>query len=422
MLVPKADMVGTGLGNRFAESLSKGPKTSKRKSMLNHARTSRPKLPGAWRQLRAGERRHKASSGRIRAHVQVDALLQPTDSARAAGLRYVNDQRAPGIRRLGSPKRFRYVNPNGRAVSNREDLHRIKSLVIPPAWKDVWICADPRGHLQATGRDVRGRKQYRYHPLWREVRDEVKYGRLIGFARALPRIRARAEADIRKAGLPREKVLAAAVQLLEKTLIRVGNEEYARDNGSVGLTTMRDKHATIRGSSVRFAFRGKSGVEHAVSLEDARLARIVKAVRDLPGYELFQYVDDQGHRQVVDSADVNAYLREISGEDFTAKDFRTWAGTVLAAKALAAVAAFKSNTEAKRTIASAIETVAKRLGNTKAVCRKCYIHPAILEAYMDGATIQTIRARASRLVRSRSLSNDETAVIGLIERRLRKTA
>jgi DNA topoisomerase-1 len=391
--------------------------------MLNQVRGSRPKLPGAWRQLQADERRRKAASGRIRALVRVSTQLQPTASAKAAGLRYVNDERTPGIRRLGSPKRFRYVNPDGRPVSNREDLHRIKSLVIPPAWTDVWICTDPRGHVQATGRDARGRKQYRYHSRWREVRDEVKYGRLIGFAHALPRIRARADIDIRKAGLPREKVLAAAVQLLEKTLIRVGNEEYARENGSVGLTTMREKHTKIRGGTVRFEFRGKSGIEHAIDLRDARLARIVKALRDLPGYELFQYVDDDGRRQVIDSADVNAYLREISGQDFTAKDFRTWAGTVLAAKALAEVADFRSDTEAKRKIAVAIETVAKRLGNTKAVCRKSYIHPAILDAYMEGATIQTPMMRASRFTRSRSaLSYEETAVIGIIERRLRKTA
>jgi len=312
--------------------------------------------------------------------------------------------------------------PTGKRVS-AVDLARIKSLVIPPAWTDVWICPDAHGHLQATGRDARGRKQYRYHPRWREIRDEVKYGRLIAFAQALPRIRHRTETDIRKSHLPREKVLAAAVQLLEKTLIRVGNEEYARDNGSVGLTTMRDRHATIKGTTVRFEFRGKSGVEHAIDLQDARLARIIKSLRDLPGYELFQYVDEEGRRQAIDSGDVNDYLREVSGQDFTAKDFRTWAGTVLAAIALAEVARFKSSTEAKRNIVKAIESVAKRLGNTKAVCRKCYIHPAILDAYMDGATIQTVKANAARLTKSRgALSSEEIAVVGILERRLRKTA
>src|SRR5207248_5923434 len=300
------------------------------------------------------------------------------------------------------------------------EAQRIRALAIPPAWTDVWICPNPLGHLQATGRDARGRKQYRYHPRWREVRDEVKYGRLIKFAQTLPRIRARANADLRQSGLPREKVLAAVVQLLEKTLIRVGNEEYARENRSFGLTTMRDQHAKVAGSTVRFEFRGKSGIVHAVDLHDARLARIVKACRDLPGYELFQYVDEQGDRQVIDSADVNDYLREISGEDFTAKDFRTWAGTVLAAKALAAARAFSSTKEAKRNIVRAIESVAKRLGNTRTVCRKCYIHPAIFDAYLDGATIHTVRARAARLAtKSPRLSPEEIAVVGLLQKRLR---
>lgn len=352
----------------------------------------RTRLPRAWQ--RNAQRRITRQTGRIRALVRIKATLPPPESAKIAGLRYVSDVRTPGIRRTGSQKRFRYVDPHGRSIADRAELQRIKALVIPPAWRDVWICPDPRGHLQATGRDARGRKQYRYHPRWREVRDEVKYGRLIAFAEALPRIRARADADLRRNGLPREKVLATVVQLLEKTLIRVGNEEYARDNGSIGLTTMRDQHAKVNGKTVRFEFRGKSRIQHAIDLRDARLARIVKACRDLPGYELFKYVDEGGTHQVIDSADVNAYVREISGEDFTAKDFRTWAGTVLAAKALADVAAFTSNADAKRKIAGAVESVAKRLGNTKAVCRKCYIHPAILDAYMDGATIETLKAHA----------------------------
>jgi DNA topoisomerase-1 len=299
------------------------------------------------------------------------------------------------------------VDPNGRTISNPVERERIRSLVIPPAWTDVWICTDPRGHLQATGRDARGRKQYRYHPRWREVRDEVKYGRLITFAQALPRIRARVAGHLRRQNLPREKVLAAVVQLLEKTLIRVGNEEYARDNKSFGLTTMRDKHARVNGSAVRFDFRGKHGIQHAIDLRDRRLARIIKSCRELPGYELFKYVDNDGRHQVIDSADVNAYLREISGQDFTAKDFRTWAGTVLAAKALAAIGDFKSTAEAKRNIVRAIDEVAKRLGNTKAVSRKCYIHPAILDAYMQGVTIA---------------SADEAAVVAVIARGLKKTA
>jgi DNA topoisomerase-1 len=382
-----------------------------------------PRLPGAWRALERSDRRKKSAAIRIRSHVHAKALQPAPESAKAAGLRYVTEQRTPGIHRIGNKTRIRYIAPNGRTVSASAELQRIRSLVIPPAWTDVWICPDPLGHLQATGRDARRRKQHRYHPRWREVRDEVKYGRLIAFAQALPRIRARTEADLRKSGLPREKILAAAVQLLEKTLIRVGNEEYARDNGSVGLTTMRDRHATVRGATVRFEFRGKSGVEHAIDLRDARLARIIKACRELPGYELFQYVDDDGYRQVIDSADVNAYVREISGQDFTAKDFRTWAGTVLAAKALADVATFASTAEAKRNVVHAIESVAKRLGNTKAVCRKCYIHPAILDAYMEGATIATLKPRTARLSTSRAaLAAEEAAVVAILERRLRKTA
>jgi DNA topoisomerase I len=381
-----------------------------------------PRRPAAWRALHRDKARTAAAHARVRSVARAKAPLPPPESAKLAGLRYVDDRRTPGIRRIGSKSRVRYVAPNGRTIGDAAELRRIKALVIPPAWKDVWICPDPRGHLQATGRDARGRKQYRYHPRWREVRDEVKYGRLIAFAQTLPKIRHRTDADLRKPGLSREKVIAAVVQLLEKTLIRVGNEEYAKDNGSFGLTTFRDQHAKVTGGTVRFAFRGKSGVAHAIDLQDRRLAKIVKACRDLPGYELFQYVDDDGARQSLDSADVNAYLREVSGEDFTAKDFRTWAGTVLAAKALADVAAFKSNREAKRNVVTAIESVAKKLGNTKAVCRKCYIHPAILDAYMDGATIRTLKSRAVKLSRTRgALSGEEAAVVSIIERRLKKS-
>jgi DNA topoisomerase I len=324
---------------------------------------------------------------------------KPTTAA-AAGLRYVCDDRTPGIRRLGAPGRFRYVRPDGRKVT-AADRARIKALVIPPAWKNVWICSEANGHLQATGRDARGRKQYRYHARFREMRDDVKYSRLPAFAQALRRIRRRTAADVRKRGLPRAKVLAAAVQLLEKTLIRIGNDEYARANGSIGLTTMRDRHASIRGAEVRFEFRGKSGIAHAVDIHDARLARIVKACRDLPGYELFQYVDGDGARQTICSDDVNAYLREISGDDFTAKDFRTWAGTVLAAQALARLARFKSKTEAKRNVAQAVGWVASRLGNTKAVCRKAYIHPAVVAAYMDGKPIAKDEAGVAAMIGTR---------------------
>src|SRR5947209_5768900 len=272
-------------------------------------------LPAAWRRIKNEQQRAARRSRRVRKRARqivAAAPPDPVESAKLAGLRYVNDARTPGIRRIGRHNRFRFVGPNGRTIGDRAELQRIRALAIPPAWTDVWICPNPLGHLQATGRDARGRKQYRYHPRWREVRDEVKYGRLIKFAQTLPQIRARTDADLQRSGLPCEKVLAAVVQLLEKTLIRVGNEEYARANRSFGLTTMRDEHAKVSGSKLRFEFRGKSGIEHAVDLEDRRLARIVKACRELPGYELFQYIDDDGKRRVVDSADVNEYLRSIS--------------------------------------------------------------------------------------------------------------
>lgn len=348
--------------------------------------------------------------------------LDPRDSAIAAGLHYTTDSR-PGIRRLRHGGSFRYVNGDGRTIRAAQELSRIRSLVIPPAWKDVWISADPRGHLQAVGRDARGRKQYRYHPKWRNVRDDTKYYRLIGFAQALPAIRARTARHLRSPRLTREKVLAAVVQLLEKTLIRVGNDEYARDNSSFGLTTLRDGHVAVHGGKVRFSFRGKSGVEHDIKLDDRRLARTIKACRDLPGYDLFQYLDEDGERHAIGSGDVNAYLKEITGEDYTSKDFRTWAGTVLAAQTLQAFEKFNSNTQAKRNIVQAVETVAKRLGNTKAVCRKCYIHPAILESYMDGSMVKTMADRARRDARKPGdLSQAEAAVLTFLQRRLAREA
>jgi DNA topoisomerase-1 len=338
----------------------------------------------------------------------------PATSAEVAGLRYVSDLSLPGIRRVGRASRIRYLHPDGRSVTDRTTLQRIASLVIPPAWTDVWICPRPDGHLQATGRDARGRKQYRYHSRWRDVRDEVKYERLLDFAARLPQIRERTDADLLRPGLPREKVLAAVVQLLEKTLVRVGNDEYARDNGSIGLTTMRDGHARIEGTTLTFTFRGKSGVRHAVGLHDRRLARIVKACRDLPGQELFQYVDDAGEQRTVDSSDVNAYLKDIAGEAFTAKDFRTWAGTVLAACELSKQPRCTSAADGKRRVATAIEAVARRLGNTRAVSRKCYIHPAVIDAYIRGevARVKHARRRSAR----RALTPEESAVVLLIER------
>ena len=285
------------------------------------------------------------------------------ESAQAAGLRYTTDAK-PGLRRVRKGKGFVYVTSDGKAVRDAVILERIRKLVIPPAWTDVWICTDTRGHIQATGRDARGRKQYRYHPRWRQVRDETKFDRLIGFAQTLPAIRRRTAEDLGRVGLPREKVLATVVQLLEKTLIRVGNDEYARQNRSYGLTTLRDGHVEVIGPRVRFTFRGKSGVGHEIALDDKRLARIVKQCRDLPGYDLFQYIDDDGGRQAVESADVNAYLRAIAGTDYSSKDFRTWAGTVLATELLRDVEPFRTQTEAKKQVVRAVESVAKRLGNT----------------------------------------------------------
>ena len=346
-------------------------------------------------------------------------LKEPIEAARAAGLRYVSDTR-PGIRRKRAGRGFSYTGPDGAPIRDDETLRRIRSLAIPPAWQDVWICPQPNGHLQATGRDARGRKQYRYHPRWRVTRDETKYERMVAFGRALPRIRERIEQDMAQPGLPREKVLATVIRLLETTLIRVGNAEYARSNRSFGLTTLRDRHVQVDGSTLRFEFRGKSGVRHSVDLRDRRLARIVKRCRDIPGYELFQYIDDAGQRQTIDSADVNDYLRAISGEDFTAKDFRTWAGTVLAALALQELETFDSQAQAKRNIVGAIQNVAERLGNTPSVCRKCYVHPAVIDADLEGTTLDTLRQRTEQELTGdlANLPPEEAAVLALLQQRL----
>ena len=307
---------------------------------------------------------------------------------------------------------FTYYRPDGRVVRRPSELKRIARLVIPPAWTEVWICPDPRGHIQATGRDARGRKQYRYHADWRRVRDETKYERLTVFAAALPKIRMRTRADLARSGLPREKVLAAVVQLLEKSLIRVGNEEYAKDNNSFGLTTFRDRHVRVRGAHVNFEFRGKSGKRHAIRISDRCLARIVKHCRDLPGQELFQYLDENGKRCAVGSADVNKYLREISGEDFTAKDFRTWFGTVLACTALRELAGRAASArQAARHVVSAIDAVAGVLGNTRAVCRRSYIHPGVIDAYTDGTIA---RAMGRQVTRRGGLSADEMATLAIL--------
>ena len=317
-----------------------------------------------------------------------------------------------------------YIGPDGRTVRDRETLRRIASLVIPPAWEDVWISPHPNGHLQATGRDTKRRKQYRYHPRWRAVRDETKYDRVMAFAAALPALRKRIEADLARQGLPREKVLAAVVRLLETTLIRVGNDEYARTNHSFGLTTMLDRHVAVGATSVRFRFLGKSGIKHTIDLRDPRIARLVKRCRDLPGQELFQYVDDDGQPRGVDSADVNEYLRQVAGDDFTAKDFRTWAGTVLAALALREFETFDSQTQAKKNVVRAIERVAERLGNTPTVCRKCYVHPEVINSYLDGSMLDTLRQVAEQEMTETldDLRPEEAAVLALLRRRLASDA
>jgi DNA topoisomerase I len=305
-------------------------------------------------------------------------------SARAAGLRYSTDAR-PGITRQRRGRGFSYRRPDGEVVHDRAVLARIRALAIPPAWTDVWICLDQAGHLQATGRDAKGRKQYRYHQRWRSGRDDAKFERLLDFARVLPRIRKRCDADLATAGLSRQKVLAAVVRLLETTLIRVGNDEYARLNRSFGLTTLKNRHAKVTGTRVRFRFRGKSGRQHEVGIRDRRLAAVVRRCQDLPGQELFQWVDDDGASHDVASEDVNDYLREISGTDITAKDFRTWAGTVLAYRALRALAPGTDDRTSRKNVVEAVRFTSDRLGNTPAVARRSYVHPAILESYMEGS-------------------------------------
>lgn len=349
----------------------------------------------------------------------MSAAETPTDpvaSAKAAGLRYVSDE-IPGITRVSRGKHFAYIAPDGKAVTDEKELARIKALAVPPAYTNVWICPIPNGHLQATGRDARGRKQYRYHKRWREIRDENKYGRMIAFAQALPAIRKRVETDLALPGLPREKVLATVVQLLETTAIRVGNDEYAKDNGSYGLTTLRDKHAKVDGSKVCFSFRGKSGIRHAIDLRDRRLARIIRQCQDLPGQQLFQYVDDDGATHAVDSSDVNEYIRAIAADDFSAKDFRTWLGTVTCAAMLAQQDDAQSQTERKQLLAAVMKDVAKRLGNTPSVCRKCYVHPHVLDAYLERGALRM----EQDMRHTDGLLAEERFVLALLRERAKET-
>lgn len=359
-------------------------------------------------------------NGLNNARQRLQELADPASSARTVGLRYVTDQ-MPGIRREHAGKSFRYRYPVGDIADDEQVLGRIRSLAIPPAWQNVWICPDPAGHLQATGLDDRKRKQYRYHRRWREVREETKYTRMIAFGNALPKIRARVEHDLSLHGLNRQKILATVVRLLELSLIRVGNEEYERENESYGLTTLKNKHVDVNGSEISFHFRGKSGKQHRIDVRDRKLAQIVRRCQDLPGQELFEYVDENGKVQDVKSTDVNEYLKEITGEDFTAKDFRTWAGTMLAALALQELEKFDSKTQAKKNVIKAIESVAARLGNTPSICKKCYVHPDILEGYLDGSLAKALSKRVKKLsASSQDLGPQENAVLGLLKRRLAK--
>lgn len=346
-----------------------------------------------------------------------DRLKDPIRSANSAGLRYVTDQ-MPGITREARGKSFEFRYPIGETVRDEEVLGRLKSLAIPPAWTEVWICPDPCGHLQATGRDARGRKQHRYHPQWRQVRDENKFSRMMAFGRALPGIRRHLDSDLRLKGLPRRKVVAAVVRLLEVSLIRVGNDEYARHNDSFGLTTMQSRHAQVRRGAIRFHFRGKSGKVHDLDIRDHRLARIVRHCQDLPGQELFAYYDEDCNLQDVKSSDVNDYLREVTGRDFTAKDFRTWAGTVLAAVALREFLRREPKAQ-KKNLVRAIESVAEKLGNTPSICRKCYVHPEVINAYLDGSLVNHLKKRAARELRNGQLPPEEAAVLRLLRTRLK---
>lgn len=348
--------------------------------------------------------------------------LEPLDArgaARDAGLRYTTDA-SPGLIRRRAGRGFTYADADGTRVRDKDTLARIKALAVPPAWTDVWISRWPNGHLQASGRDARGRKQYRYHERWSARRDTDKFDRMLAFAAALPAIRAHCDDDLARRGLPQEKVLAAVVRLLELTLIRVGNDEYARLNRSFGLTTMRDRHAKVEGTAIRFRFRGKSNQNHEVDLRDRRLATVVRRCQELPGQELFQYVDDDGSVRDVASDDVNAYLREISGGDFTAKDFRTWAGTVLAYRALRALQPVDDDRGARRNVVEAIRQTAGALGNTPAVARRSYVHPAVLEAYLDGDMAGALVEAAEEQVTPppETTPEEEAEVVALLQQRL----
>jgi DNA topoisomerase I len=352
----------------------------------------------------------------------MDAIIDSKDAAEAAGRVYVSDEH-PGIIRKRAGKGFKYESANDQKITDSAALKRIRSLAVPPAWTDVWICPKANGHLQATGRDARGRKQYRYHPRFREVRESTKYHHMLAFAESLPTIRAKVQEHLALRGLSREKVLATVVHLLEATLIRVGSDEYARANKSYGLTTLKNRHIEVNGSALKFNFKGKSGKVWKLNVRDRRIAKVIRACQDLPGQELFQYIDEGGEIHDVTSSDVNEYLREIAGEDITAKDFRTWHGTMLAAMALAEFRKFDSEAGAKRNIRDAIQKVAARLGNTPTICRKCYVHPEIITTYIEGSLLIEVKEEVEQELREdlAMLRPEEATVLTLLRNRLSLT-
>jgi DNA topoisomerase-1 len=350
---------------------------------------------------------------------EIEVATDPVEVAEDAGLRYVSDDQ-PGYTRKPKGGDFEYFDTEGKAIRDEKRLLRIRRIGIPPAYKDVWICPSPNGHIQATARDARGRKQYRYHELWREARDENKYDRILVFGHALPKIRRQVNKDMGLRELPRNKVLATLVHLLGRTFIRIGNEEYARENQSFGLTTMRNRHVDVKGAKLSFSFKGKSGVKHEIDVNDRRLANIIRKLQDLPGQDIFQYEDDAGEVRNVTSQDVNEYLQEITGEEFTAKDFRTWAGTVLTAMALNAQGPAESEAQAKKNVKDAIAAVAKILGNTPTICRKCYVHPVVLESYLDGDMIEGLRQKTEEALSENleDLRAEEAAVMSFLQEKL----
>lgn len=352
---------------------------------------------------------------------ETEIVTDPVEAAEDAGLRYVSDEQ-PGYVRKPRGTDFEYFDTDGKAIRDETRLTRIRGLAIPPAYKDVWICPSPNGHIQATARDARGRKQYRYHERWREARDENKYDRMLVFGRALPSIRRQVNKDMGLRDLPQNRVLATVVHLLGRTFIRIGNEEYARTNKSFGLTTMQGRHVDVTGVKLNFSFRGKSGVRHEVEVSDRRLANIIRKLQELPGQDVFQYKDEAGEVRNVTSQDVNNYLREITGEEFTAKDFRTWAGTVLTAIALSACGPFENTTQAKANVKNAIAAVAKILGNTPTICRKCYVHPAVLDAYLDGDMIEGLKQKTEEALSENleDLRAEEAAVMSFLQAKLAK--